>query len=231
MKTLAHVETPAVVVDLARLDANLGRWQAHCGELGLTSRPHVKTHKCIEIARRQVAMGATGITCQTLFEAETMVAAGIDDVLIPFNIVGETKLARLGRLLRRASVAVSVDDEALLPGLSRAAADGGRSLGVLVDCDTGLGRTGVGTPAAAAALARAVAVQPGLRYLGLITYPALPAASAFLAEAAALAELSGLATGVIHVDVRGNAADRDGVSGRHVCVSRSRDRRRRRRDR
>ena len=118
----------------------------------LLNRPHVKTHKCVEIATRQVALGAIGVTCQTLFEAETMVAAGIDDVLIPVNILGTSKLARLAALHERARITVSVDDARLLPGLTGAAGD--QPLGVLVDCDTGLGRTGVGSPAAAAARGR-----------------------------------------------------------------------------
>ena len=82
------VVTPAAIVDLDRLDDNLARWQAHCEGAGLANRPHVKTHKCVEIAKRQLELGAIGLTCQTLFEAETMVAAGIDDVLLPVPILG-----------------------------------------------------------------------------------------------------------------------------------------------
>jgi hypothetical protein len=69
------VGTPAAVVDLDRLESNLGRWQARCDELGLANRPHVKTHKCVEIARLQVALGAAGVTCQTLYEADVMADA------------------------------------------------------------------------------------------------------------------------------------------------------------
>ena len=89
------IETPAAVVDLDRLERNLARWQAECDRVGLHNRPHVKTHKCVEIAKRQIELGAIGVTCQTLFEAETMVGAGIDDVLVPVNILGASKLARL----------------------------------------------------------------------------------------------------------------------------------------
>ena len=83
MTRIAAIETPAAIVDIDRLDRNLERWQEHCDRLGLASRPHVKTHKCVEIARRQVRLGAIGLTCQTLFEAETMVGAGLTDILIP----------------------------------------------------------------------------------------------------------------------------------------------------
>jgi D-serine deaminase-like pyridoxal phosphate-dependent protein len=186
------VATPAAVVDLNRLESNLARWQAHCDRLGLASRPHVKTHKCVEIARRQVALGAAGVTCQTLYEAEVMVDAGITDVLVPYNIVGGRKLERLALLLERATVRVTADDPALLSGLGLAAADAGRELGVLVDCDTGLGRTGVASPEDAADLAAAIARTPGLCFAGLLTYPSPPAAREFLESASALLERRGL---------------------------------------
>ena len=186
------VATPAAVVDLDRLEVNLARWQAHCDEHGLASRPHVKTHKCVEIARRRVELGARGVTVQTLYEAEVMVGAGIEDLLLPYNLVGGRKLEWLAQLLRRASVAVSADDEALLPGLAGAATDAGRELTVLVDCDTGLGRTGVSSPAAAAELAAAIARTNGLRFGGLVTYPAPPGSLAFLTAASELIERRGL---------------------------------------
>jgi D-serine deaminase-like pyridoxal phosphate-dependent protein len=189
------IETPAAIVDLDRLEGNLDRWQKECDRAGLANRPHVKTHKCVEIATRQIALGARGITCQTLFEAETMVEAGIDDVLIPVNILGASKLARLAALIERARVTVSVDDVRILPELARAA--GRLHLDVLVDCDTGLGRTGVATPKAAAELAGAVARVEPLRFKGFITYPAPPAAVAFFTEAVSLTTAGGLETAVV----------------------------------
>ena len=188
---MIDVDTPAVVVDVDRLQRNLTRWQSHCDEVGLANRPHVKTHKSVEIAKRQVALGANGITCQKLGEAEVMVAAGIDDVLIPYNIVGEDKLERLVALGREARLTVSVDDERLLPGLAEAARRS-RRLDVLVDCDTGMGRTGVATPEEAAALAGAVARFGDLRFTGFLTYPALEGSAGFLSEASRLARGNGL---------------------------------------
>ena len=176
------IETPAAVVDLDRLERNLARWQSYCDDAGLRSRPHVKTHKCIEIARMQVELGARGITCQKLGEAEVMVDAGFDDVLIPYNLLGDEKLRRLTALLERAQVSVTVDDAALLPGLARAARDAGRELRVLVECDTGLGRAGVQTPEAAVTLAREI--DEPLRFGGLLTYPVLERTLAFLSETA-----------------------------------------------
>jgi D-serine deaminase-like pyridoxal phosphate-dependent protein len=187
------VLTPAAIVDLDRLDDNLGRWQAHCDGLGLANRPHVKTHKCVEIARRQLQLGAVGVTCQTLHEAEVMAGAGIRDVVLPYNVVGERALRRLSSLLAHATVRVSADDPALLPGLASAAAAAGRELGVLVDCDTGLGRTGVTSPEAAAELGRRVAGTEGLRLDGLITYPSPEGAREFLEQAVGLLDGHGLA--------------------------------------
>jgi D-serine deaminase-like pyridoxal phosphate-dependent protein len=193
---LIDVDTPAVVVDVDRLQRNLTRWQSHCHEVGLANRPHVKTHRSVEIAKRQVALGANGITCQKLGEAEVMVEAGIDDVLIPYNIVGEDKLERLAALGREARLTVSVDDERLLPGLAGAARRS-RRLDVLVDCDTGMGRTGVATPEGAVALASAVAHFDDLRFTGFLTYPALDGSAGFLAEAFRLARGNGLEVAVV----------------------------------
>lgn len=171
------------MVDVDRLERNLRRWQDACDRLGLANRPHVKTHRSVEIARRQLDLGAVGLTCQKLGEAETMVDAGFDDVLVAYNLVGSRKLERLGALLGRATVRVTVDDPALLPGLAEAARSAGRELGVLVDCDTGLGRTGVTEPARAAELAVDAARTHGLRFEGFLTHPAPPEALPFLEEA------------------------------------------------
>jgi D-serine deaminase-like pyridoxal phosphate-dependent protein len=163
----------------------------------LANRPHVKTHKSVEIARRQLALGAVGLTCQKLGEAEIMVAAGFDDVLIPYNILGEAKLERLSALLGRATITVSVDDATLLDGLARAAASAGRELGVLVDCDTGLARTGVQSPEAAAELGVEIARRTSLRFDGFMTYPSPSGARTFLAEAVEQASHRGLDARVV----------------------------------
>jgi D-serine deaminase-like pyridoxal phosphate-dependent protein len=190
--TALELETPTPVVDLDRMERNLARWQASCDELGFSSRPHVKTHKCTEIARRQVELGATGLTCQTLGEAEAMAAAGLHDLLVPTNIVGEPKLARLARLLERATLTVAVDDARVLPGLARAAARAGQTLRVLVECDTGNGRLGVATPQDAGTLALGVDRTPSLRFAGFLTYPAPTGSAEFLAAAVTDAERHGL---------------------------------------
>ena len=166
----AGIETPAAVVDVDRLERNLARWQEHCDRVGLANRPHIKTHRSVAIARRQLELGAAGITCQKLGEAEVMADGGCTDILVSFNILGESKLARLRALLDRVDLTVCADDAVLLPGLSSAAAGAARPLRVLVDCDTGLGRTGVATPEAAAELAAAIDAADGLVFAGLFTY-------------------------------------------------------------
>lgn len=190
--SLDELDTPALVVDVERLERNLERWQRYCDETGLANRPHVKTHKTVEIARRQLELGAAGITCQKLGEAEVMVDAGIDDVLVPYNVLGEHKLARLAELLARARVSVSADDASLLPGLASASARASRELRVFVECDTGLGRAGVQTPADAARLAGAIERTEGLRFAGLLTYPAPAGAVEFLDAARASIRAGGL---------------------------------------
>ncbi len=187
------LDTPALVVDLDRLERNLRRWQEYADGCGLASRPHVKTHKCVEVAQRQLALGAVGVTCQKLGEAEVMADAGIDDILVPYNLLGERKLERLTALLGRVRLAVTVDDASLLPGLGRAAEAAGRELRVLVECDTGDGRAGVGSPGAAAELGEAVARTRGLRFDGFLTHPAPPQALPFMTAALEAARARGIA--------------------------------------
>ena len=91
------LDTPCVLIDLDRVEANLKRAQAFADAHGLKLRPHIKTHKLAQFARRQVELGAVGVTCQKLGEAEVMADAGLGDIFLPYNIIGERKLARLDR--------------------------------------------------------------------------------------------------------------------------------------
>lgn len=191
---LRDLDTPAVVIDLAVVERNIARVQAHLSGLGLAVRPHVKTHRLARFAHAQIAAGAVGICCQKLGEAEVMADAGVRDIFIPYNIVGASKLARLVALARRATMSVSADSEAVAHGLSGAFA-GEPPLAVQVECDTGAGRCGVQTPAAAAALAMTIAAAPGLSFAGLMTYPPMgraEEANAWLAEARRLIVGAGL---------------------------------------
>lgn len=166
-----RLETPVVTVDLDIMEGNLRRWQAYCDEHGISNRPHIKTHKIVELARLQVEMGARGITCQTLGEAEVMANGGIADIFLPYNIVGEQKRQRLLALTRRVQMKVTCDSEAVARGLSSTFAQEAEPLTVLVECDTGIRRCGVQTPDEAVELARLIARLPGLRFGGFMTYP------------------------------------------------------------
>lgn len=165
------LETPMPVVDLAAVERNIVRLQQACDAAGVANRPHIKTHKSVAMARLQRAHGAAGITCQKLGEAEVMADAGFDDIFISYNIVGESKLARVAALARRISLTVSCDHPFVADGLSRTASGLPEPLPVLIECDTGRRRCGVMTPQQAVDLARHVAALPGLRFAGLMLYP------------------------------------------------------------
>src|ERR1700683_2364190 len=134
------LETPCVLIDLDRVEANLKRAQAYADAHGLKLRPHIKTHKLARFARRQIELGAVGITCQKLGEAETMADAGVEDIFRPYNTLGERKLARLKALAARVRISVAADSDMTVAGLAGAFADAPRPLPVFVECDTGMGR-------------------------------------------------------------------------------------------
>ncbi len=192
MKIL-ELETPSLLIDLDRLERNLRRWQAFCEERGVRNRPHVKTHKIPEVAGLQVEMGAVGVTCQKLGEAEVMADGGIGDIFLAYNMVGAAKLERLAALHGRlGKLRVTADSQAVALGLEGAAAKAGKPLEVMVECDTGMHRVGVGTPQEAVELAVWVASREHLRLGGFCTYPANAAAAAFMVETKRLAAARGL---------------------------------------
>jgi D-serine deaminase-like pyridoxal phosphate-dependent protein len=199
MTTISELDTPAVLVDLDRVRANLERAQAFADKAALKLRPHIKTHKLPLFARWQVGLGAVGITVQKLGEAEVMADAGITDMLLTFNIIGAAKLKRLKALNERVTIRVVADSPECVAGLSATFA-GSKPLGVFVECDTGMGRCGVQSPEAALELARTIIAAPGLEFFGLMTYPAAgkyKAAAQWLAEAKALFDAAGIAVPVI----------------------------------
>jgi len=167
---LADVDTPALVLDLDAFERNLARLAESIAGRGVRLRAHAKTHKCAEIARRQVAAGAIGVCCQKVSEAEAMVAGGIADVLVSNEVVGERKLARLAALARHARLGVCVDDAGNVRALSAAARRAETELDVYVEVDVGAGRCGVAPGEPAVALARAIVAAPGLSFAGLQAY-------------------------------------------------------------
>lgn len=183
---ISQIETPAAVVDLDVLETNILQMQRYMDEHGIDNRPHIKTHKIPEIAHLQVEAGAVGITCQKLGEAEIMAQAGIQNIFLPYNIVGESKLERLMNLVDRITISVTADSEFVALGLSNAAQKRNTELRVLVEFDSGLNRCGVQSPQEAADLARQIHRSPGLHFGGLMTYPSNKKLDPFVLETKAL---------------------------------------------
>ena len=177
-----ELETPVPVVDIDRLEANISRLQSYLDGHGIANRPHIKTHKIPAIAQMQMGAGAVGITCQKVSEAEVMADAGFADIFIPYNIIGESKLARLMALAARITISVTADSAYVIRGLSDAAQGAGLTLTVLIECDTGAHRCGVQTPQEAAALARLIDQLPNLHFGGLMTYPTSEQTDVFVRE-------------------------------------------------
>ena len=167
---LADAETPVALVDLARARANAARVAAYAERHGIAWRPHVKTHKSLALARMQLEAGARGLTVATPHEAEVM-ARVCDDLLLAYPLLGKRKLERLMALPERVALTVALDSEVAVRGLAEAARAAGRTVGVLVELDVGLGRTGVRTAREAALLAALARDAKGLEYRGIMFYP------------------------------------------------------------
>jgi len=168
--TLAEVDTPALLLDLDAFERNLDRLDRSLADTTIRVRPHAKSHKCPEIALRQMARGAIGVCCQKVSEAEAMVEGGVMNVLVSNEVVGAPKLARLAALARRARVSVCVDNEQNVADLDAAARAAGAKLDVLVEVNVGANRCGVDPGQPAAALARHVGAAKHLRFAGLQAY-------------------------------------------------------------
>ncbi len=169
--TVAELETPALLIDLDILEANLARMAGYAREHGLRLRPHTKTHKIPELGRRQIALGAAGLTVAKTTEAEVMLAAEPPDLLVAYPVLGRQKLDRLMRVAAKTRVTVSLDSEIAARGLSAAAHEAGREIGALAEMDAGLGRVGVAPGRELVALARTIDSLPGLRFEGIAFYP------------------------------------------------------------
>ena len=167
---VSDLPTPSLLVDTARLAANLDRMQARADAHGVALRPHAKTHRTAEIARMQSDGGARGLTVATLDEAEAFAAAGFRDLRLATPVAGPQKLIRIGALLDAgARVTFSVDTVAGARLASEAFAGRPEAVGVLVEVDTGQHRCGV-PPSEAVAVGTAVAALPGLRLVGVLTH-------------------------------------------------------------
>lgn len=202
------LETPALVVDLDRMERNLARVADYARAHGLALRPHVKTHKSTTVARAQLALGASGVTCATPREAEVMSAA-TSDVLVAFPPVGDTRARRLAALPHDVRLTVALDSLPAIQMLAAAARAADRTVGVYVELDVGMRRVGVADVDAAIALARAARDADRLTFEGLAVYPghirqpvpeqsaALAALGATLRDAVARFTAAGLAPRVV----------------------------------
>jgi D-serine deaminase-like pyridoxal phosphate-dependent protein len=171
MMRLADIETPALLVDLDVMERNLQHVADYTRQHGLRLRPHTKTHKSPRIGRRQLDLGAAGLTVAKVGEAEVMLDADPPDLLVAYPVIGRAKLERLMAVARRARVSVSLDSAAAAEQLSEAAHAAGATVGVLAETDVGLGRVGVSPGPELVDLARRIEGLAGLSFEGIAFYP------------------------------------------------------------
>lgn len=168
--SLEEIDTPSLIIDLDVMEHNIKTMADFFKTTPSSLRPHVKTHKCPIIAHKQIKAGARGVTCAKLGEAETMVGAGITDVLIANQIVGEFKIRRLVNLAKHSEVTVAVDDSTNLKHLARASESNGIRLNILIEVDIGNNRCGVPPYEPTLRLAREASAYPSLNFRGLLGY-------------------------------------------------------------
>jgi D-serine deaminase-like pyridoxal phosphate-dependent protein len=184
-----QVDTPALLVDLDRLEHNIGSMADQARDAGLALRPHFKTHKSTAIAHRQLDAGAIGITVAKLDEAEALIDDGVDaPILLAFQVVAAPKVARAIRLASRAALTVAVDSAAGADILARTAAAAGLRIDVWIEIDSGLQRCGV-LPEEAPALARKITEFDALRLTGMFTHAGQSYGARDAAEVEAIAAI------------------------------------------
>ncbi len=165
-----ELDTPTMLVDEALMELNISEMQSLARSLGCQLRPHIKTHKTPQIAMRQIAAGARGITCAKLGEAEVMADAGVEDILMAYPVVTPIKLQRLLNVMERTRMIVAVDDLATAEIMAATMNRNDRTLEVYVEVNTGQNRAGKKWGEEAVDLAVAIARLPGLRLIGIMTH-------------------------------------------------------------
>ncbi|MGH2560627.1 MAG: DSD1 family PLP-dependent enzyme [Thermomicrobiales bacterium] len=165
-----EIDTPALLIDLDRLDRNIARMSAELRAAGVAWRPHCKGHKSPAIAHKELAAGAFGITCAKLGEAEIMAAAGVRDILVANQVVGPIKARRLAALCGQADVIVAVDSIENAREIDAAARAAGTRPRVIVEVNIGMHRAGVEPGAPTVAFSQELAAMEGIRYAGLMGY-------------------------------------------------------------
>jgi D-serine deaminase-like pyridoxal phosphate-dependent protein len=167
----AELVTPALVLDIDAAQRNIDHMASELKQIGAAViRPHYKAHKNPDIARRQVAAGAGGLSMATVWEAVVLAAAGFDDLFVVNTVAHPAKLRVLAELAREHRILVAVDEAGNAAALSAAAAQAGSTLGIMIEVDTGMDRCGVDSAADCLTLARQVTGLPGLRLDGITGY-------------------------------------------------------------
>ena len=164
------VETPVLVLDMDKMEANIRTMQKLVQDSGVALRPHYKSHKCPQIAHWQMDSGAVGITCAKLGEAEDLADAGIRDILIANQVIDPAKVSRLAHLARRCRLGVCVDDEENIHNLEKAAALAASTLYCLIEYEVGMCRCGVETKEEFLRLAKIISACPHLVFEGIQAY-------------------------------------------------------------
>ena len=167
----AELITPALVLDIDAAQRNIDHMASELKQLGkATIRPHYKTHKSPDLARRQLEAGAGGLSMATVWEAAVLAAAGMDDLFVVNTVAHPAKLRMLAELARDHRILVAVDEARNAAAHSAAAVAAGSTLGIMVEVDTGMDRCGVDTAQECLVLARQVMELPGLRFEGITGY-------------------------------------------------------------
>jgi len=165
-----QLSTPCLILDIDAFERNVARMAAHCADLGIALRPHGKAHKCVEIARRQVAAGAVGLCVVNIGEAEVFAAAGIPGILITSPLSTEAKMNRFVQLAAEADVTTVVDNPDGAKALAAMAQAAGVQVPVMLDLDLGRARTGVADVAKAIELGKELAANPAFDLRGMQAY-------------------------------------------------------------
>jgi D-serine deaminase-like pyridoxal phosphate-dependent protein len=169
-KDFIMIPTPALIIDLPTAQRNIDKLARYAAKHKIGIRPHTKTHKLIEMSRRQLAAGAVGLTVAKVGELEVMSGVG-DDLLLAYPALDPARTHRIAEISKRKMVRVAVDSKAAVDALSSAVVGAESAVGILVDLDVGYHRTGLQTPELALELAQYVDRAPGVRLDGLFTYP------------------------------------------------------------
>ena len=164
----ADLNTPVLILDGDALDRNIAAMASLVASHGVGLRPHAKTHKSVDIAKRQIAAGATGVCCAKIGEAEVLAEGGIAGILITSPVAAPRAIERLAALANRARRLMAVVDHPAVAARIDAALE--TRLDVIIDIDPGIARTGVASPEAAVALAQAIANLSNLNYRGVQYY-------------------------------------------------------------